>query len=128
MKDTPAAQVPDQQAKPAISPPKRRRGRPKGSENERTRVAREKARRRGNGLMPLEYMLAVMRNRSPKISEARRDWAAEKAAPYCHGRIVSVEAGGKGAEGLTLVGLVLGTVQAASNGVSDLLKENRGKR
>ena len=35
-------------------------------------------------LTPLEYMLRVMND--PKESDARRSWAAQSAAPYCHSR------------------------------------------
>lgn len=37
-----------------------------------------------SGKTPVEYMLAVMRD--DKADEKRRDWAAEKLAPYLHPR------------------------------------------
>jgi hypothetical protein len=41
---------------------------------------------------PLDYMLQVLRD--PEASPAERKWAAEKAAPYLHPRLQSVEHGG----------------------------------
>lgn len=47
-----------------------------------------------SGLTPLEYLLDVLRDTSqPKI---RRDWAAERSAPYCHSRIAAVVHTGRG--------------------------------
>ncbi len=43
-------------------------------------------------LSPLDFMLAVMRD--PEASLADRKWAAEKAAPYLHPRLQTVEHGG----------------------------------
>jgi hypothetical protein len=43
-----------------------------------------------SGLTPLEYMLGVLRDEQQDTQ--RRDWAAEKAAPYVHARLASVEA------------------------------------
>jgi hypothetical protein len=37
-----------------------------------------------NGLLPLDYMLAVIRD--PNASQSRRDRMAAIAAPYCHAR------------------------------------------
>lgn len=42
------------------------------------------------GLMPLAYMLKVLRNEDE--SAGRRDWAAEKAAPFCHPRLAQIDA------------------------------------
>ena len=54
------------------------------------------AKRRGaaaaSALSPLDYMLQVLRD--PEASPAERKWAAEKAAPYLHPRLASVEHGG----------------------------------
>ena len=66
-------------------------GRPKGSKNGKSRTITradviEMAVARG--LSPLEYMLIVMRDE--KAPAARRDWAAEKAAMYCHPRLAMV--------------------------------------
>ena len=36
------------------------------------------------GLTPVEYLLGIMRNE--EADEKRRDWAAEKVAPYLHAR------------------------------------------
>lgn len=44
-------------------------------------------------LSPLDYMLQVLRD--PEASPAERKWAAEKAAPYLHPRLQTVEHGGR---------------------------------
>jgi hypothetical protein len=46
------------------------------------------------GEMPLEYFLRIMRD--PLIDNDRRDWAADKAGPYCHAKLASQELTGKG--------------------------------
>ena len=53
------------------------------------------AKRRGAAaaLSPLDYMLQILRD--PEASPAERRWAAEKAAPYLHPRLQSVEHGGE---------------------------------
>lgn len=71
--------------------------------------------------MPLEYMLAVMRNPSPKISDARRDWAAQAAAPYCHARLNNIDVGVKNETLDELAKLVTG-VMKAGKGVGGLRK------
>lgn len=43
-----------------------------------------------SGLTPLAYMLAILRDDKQNIE--RRDWAAEKAAPYVHARLAAIEA------------------------------------
>ncbi|WP_340118018.1 hypothetical protein [Pelagibius sp. 7325] len=43
-------------------------------------------------LSPLDYMLQVLRD--PEASPAERKWAAEKAAPFIHPRLQTVEHGG----------------------------------
>jgi hypothetical protein len=62
-------------------------GRPKGVPNKVT-LERE-AELAESGLMPLDHMLRILRNESETAD--RRDWAAEKAAPYCHPRLTSVD-------------------------------------
>ncbi len=62
-------------------------------------VAPVKARRVGrptaNGetTLPIDFMLSVLRD--PNASLADRKWAAEKAAPYLHPRLQTVELGGE---------------------------------
>ena len=58
-------------------------GRKPGSANIRTREIADKAAE--EGLLPLEYMLSVLRNEEASFEE--RKWAAEKAAPYMHSRM-----------------------------------------
>lgn len=36
-------------------------------------------------LMPLDYMLKVMRDEN--VDSKRRDWMASAAAPYCHAKL-----------------------------------------
>ena len=45
---------------------------------------------RGN-LMPLDFMLALLRDTEASLDD--RKWAAYHAAPYCHPRLSTVEAG-----------------------------------
>jgi hypothetical protein len=58
-------------------------GRPEGAATKRTREIADAA--ATEGLMPLEYMLQVMRNTA--ADEARRIDAAKAAAPYVHARL-----------------------------------------
>lgn len=62
-------------------------GRKAGSPNKRT--AEMVAKAEASGLTPLEYMLDVLRNAGADPKD--RMWAAEKAAPYVHARLASVE-------------------------------------
>jgi len=60
-------------------------GKPKGSTNKALREAREKA--AAGGLLPLDYLLQVMRNAD--VEEARHIDAAKAAAPYIHPRLAT---------------------------------------
>src|SRR5215471_8895940 len=62
-------------------------GRPRGSRNKRTQALLEAA--QNGGELPLDYMLAVMRD--PKAQARRRDDMAKAAAPYVHSRLASIE-------------------------------------
>jgi hypothetical protein len=64
------------------------RGRPKGSRNRRTRAVLEAA--EAGGELPLDYMLAVMRD--PNADHKRRDAMAMAAAPYLHAKLSSIDA------------------------------------
>ncbi|MGD1878941.1 MAG: hypothetical protein ACFB13_15745 [Kiloniellaceae bacterium] len=55
-------------------------------------AARKSAKPAAAELSPLDYMLQVLRD--PEASPAERKWAAEKAAPYLHPRLQTVEHGG----------------------------------
>ena len=44
-------------------------------------------------MSPLDFMLSMLRD--PEASIADRKWAAEKAAPYLHPRLQTVEHGGE---------------------------------
>jgi hypothetical protein len=64
-------------------------GRQKGVANKRTREIADAAVR--EGLTPLEYMLAVLRDES--VEPDRRDRMAAAAAPYIHPRLSSTQIG-----------------------------------
>ena len=65
-------------------------GRRKGSKN---KVALAKAAAlAASGLVPLDYMLSVLRN--PLASTEDKRWASEKAAPYCHPKLKATELSG----------------------------------
>lgn len=66
-------------------------GRPAGAVTKRTRECAEAA--IDDGLTPLEYMLQVLRDETQE--QKKRMWAAEKAAPYIHAKLASVEHTGK---------------------------------
>jgi len=63
-------------------------GRPKGSPNkidgDHKPYRTGELSKRNEKLLPLDYMLAVMRD--PEIGRSRRDRMAMAAAPYCHKR------------------------------------------
>jgi len=59
----------------------------------RGRAARAAVPSPAAALAPLDYMLQVLRD--PEASPGERRWAAEKAAPYLHPRLQSVEHGGE---------------------------------
>lgn len=62
-------------------------GRPAGAVTKRTREMAEKATEQG--LTPLDFMLSMLRDDTKDIKD--RMWAAEKAAPYVHAKLASVE-------------------------------------
>ena len=62
-------------------------GRQKGTRNRATEEARAAA--AASGIVPLDYMLAVMRD--PAADHKRRDAMAIAAAPYLHPRLSSTE-------------------------------------
>lgn len=66
-------------------------GRKAGSITERTRAVAERA--SSDGITPLDYMLGVLRDDGADPKD--RMWAAEKAAPYVHAKLASVEHSGK---------------------------------
>jgi hypothetical protein len=63
-------------------------GRTRGVPNRRTAEIVAKA--EASGLMPLDYMLSVMRNEAEE--QAVRLDAAKNAAPYVHAKLQSVDA------------------------------------
>jgi hypothetical protein len=64
-------------------------GRQKGARNRATAEARASA--EATGILPLDYMLGVMRD--AKADPKRRDAMAIAAAPYLHPKVSPVEAG-----------------------------------
>ncbi len=63
-------------------------GRKPGEPNKATQEQRDKI--AASGLTPLDYMLNLLRDEATPAD--RRDWAAEKAAPFVHARLASIEA------------------------------------
>ena len=63
-------------------------GRQKGARNRATEEARAAA--EATGILPLEYMLTVMRDAT--ADDKRRDAMAMAAAPYLHPKLSSVDA------------------------------------
>jgi hypothetical protein len=63
-------------------------GRQKGARNRATEEARAAA--EATGILPLDYMLGVMRD--PRVDDKRRDAMAAAAAPYLHPKLSSVDA------------------------------------
>lgn len=62
-------------------------GRKPGVPNKRTAAQAEAI--EASGLTPLEFMLTVLRDEGQTKED--RMWAAEKAAPYVHAKLASVE-------------------------------------
>ena len=65
-------------------------GRKPGVPNKRTAEMVERA--AADGIMPLDYMLRILRDENA-TADARM-WAAEKAAPYLHPRLANVQIAG----------------------------------
>jgi hypothetical protein len=63
-------------------------GRKRGTRNRATEEARAAA--AAAGVLPLDYMLSVMRN--PDADHKRRDAMAVAAAPYLHPKLSSIDA------------------------------------
>lgn len=91
--------------------PQRNSGRKPGAATQKTREIADQLAQTGEET-PLEYMLRIMRIKDDDLDameqagtidsaekikfkamrDERRDWAAEKAAPYIHPRLASIEA------------------------------------
>ena len=70
------------------------KGKPKGSKN-RSSLARALGIDKKPGLMPLEFMLEVLRHPDDYPFVARQ-WAAKEAAPYLHRKMpIAIEGGDK---------------------------------
>jgi hypothetical protein len=59
----------------------------------RQRAPRVLTKMQREGILPLDYMLSVIRD--PNASQSRRDKMAIAAAPYCHPRMTEVQGKGK---------------------------------
>lgn len=62
-------------------------GRKSGAPNKATAERQEAV--QASGLAPLDYMLNILRDETADPKD--RMWAAEKAAPYVHAKLASVE-------------------------------------
>lgn len=76
-------------------------GRTPGTMNVRSREIA--ARVTAEGITPLEVMISVMRERWETGDKDGALVAAEKAAPYCHAKLASVDSTLKGADGGAVV-------------------------
>lgn len=65
-------------------------GRKPGATNKRTAELVKAA--EAGGIMPLDYMLSIMRN--PEADKDMRMDAAKAAAPYLHAKLASIEVNG----------------------------------
>lgn len=74
-------------------------GRKAGVRNRATE--KQRAAIEGSGLTPLDYMLSVLRNTDADPKD--RMWAAEKAAPYVHPKLATVEHTGKGGGAVQII-------------------------
>ena len=77
-------------AKRGASPGERRGGRQKGTPNKATAARQAKIAK--SGIMPLDYMLKVLR--AKKSTDEQKAWAAVAAAPYCHPKLAAVSYSG----------------------------------
>lgn len=64
-------------------------GRQVGTPNKRTAATSQAAYNRFQGLMPLDYMLQVLRADESTVKD--KQWAALAAAPYVHAKLVATE-------------------------------------
>lgn len=74
-------------------------GRKAGTPNKKT--AETAAKVEASGLTPLDFMLSVLRDENAAMES--RCWAAEKAAPYVHAKLASVEHTGKDGDAIRIV-------------------------
>lgn len=79
-------------------PGERRGGRGKGTPNVKT--AEKVAAIEASGLTPLDFMLSVLRDENN--DQATRLDAANKAAPYVHAKLASIDANINGKVGVTV--------------------------
>lgn len=85
-------------------------GRKKGEPNKRTVEAQDAA--KASGIMPLEYLLSVMR--SEDATMGMRMTAAQAAAPYVHAKLSSIELAAPGGAPL-LTGITIKLVKPSGD-------------
>src|SRR5712675_2309613 len=95
----------------------RRVGRPKGAVSKANELARRKAAE--SGMLPLEYMLNIMRD--PKQKKERRDDMAKAAAPYCHSKLSAVTHSGDPTKPVVMIHCDMTPAEAAQH-YADMLK------
>lgn len=92
-------------------------GRKVGVPNKTNKKVREAA--AASGILPLEYMLDIMRN--PKVPKSRRDWAAQTAAPYLHSKMTAVTHSSDPKKPMVMVHRTM-SLQEAAQAYQDMLK------
>src|SRR5271165_2144829 len=91
-------------------------GRKIGSISKLDREARTKAQE--SGMMPLDYLLSIMRDETQDAS-VRRD-AAKAAAPYCHARLASTEISGPNGGAVPVAAQTTKVLDVSGLGVQEL--------
>lgn len=86
-------------------------GRKKGSGTAKAAKAEAREKAALEGILPVEYMLRVMRD--ARVPKNRRDAMAIAAAPYLHSKLSSVELKNKKGEALRMVSETMTAKEAA---------------
>ncbi len=86
-------------------------GRKKGSGTVKGAKAEAREKAALEGILPVEYMLKVMRD--ARVPKQRRDAMAIAAAPYLHSKLSSVELKNKKGEALRMVSETMSPKEAA---------------
>jgi hypothetical protein len=95
-------------------------GRQKGAVNRATAEARAAA--EATGILPLDYMLSVMRNEN--LDMAKRVDMAKAAAPYLHPKMSPVEAKSNEQSGAEVDGITVRFVRPRLQPEDDLKRSN----
>lgn len=94
-------------------------GRKAGVPNKTNKKVREAA--AASGILPLDYMLEVMRN--PRNPKPRRDEMAKAAAPYLHSKLTAVTHSTDPKKPMTMIHRLM-TPQEAAQAYADTLKQS----